>query len=70
MESDLVAAQKVVADGVEALKTVEEENEAARAEAERLRGEGEVAEAKHQEAKQENALLKNEIEELRSGFTA
>lgn len=50
VESDLAAAQKVAADGVEALKPVEEEKEAICAESERLKEEGKAAKAKHKEA--------------------
>lgn len=50
VESDFVAAQKVVADRVEALKLVEEEKEAICAKSEWLKKEGKAAEAEHKEA--------------------
>lgn len=50
VESDLVAAQKAVADGVEALKPVEEEKEAICAESEQLKERGKAAKAKRKEA--------------------
>lgn len=49
VESDLVAAQKAAANGVEALKPVEEEKEAICAKSERLKEESKDAKAKRKE---------------------
>lgn len=46
LETNLVASQKVVVDGAEALKLVEGEKEAVRAEADQLKEKGEAMEAK------------------------
>lgn len=80
VEGELAAAQKVAAEGVEALRRAEEERDALQMEDERLRKESEEAErlrkeresmeAKFQESEQENVHLKKEIEELWSGFDA
>ncbi|RVW64612.1 hypothetical protein CK203_048494 [Vitis vinifera] len=59
-----------VAEGTEALKLAEGEREAIHVEAERLKKEDGVVEAKIKWAKQENSQLKKEMEELRAGFTA
>lgn len=45
-ENDLIAIQKATAEGVEALKLVEGDREPIRAEADKLKKEGEIAEAK------------------------
>ncbi|KAL6314838.1 hypothetical protein AAG906_029053 [Vitis piasezkii] len=57
-------------EGIEALKLVEGERKAIRAEAERLKKEGGVVEAKIKGVEQENSQLKKEMEELRAGFAA
>lgn len=68
METDLVVSQKVVVERVEALKLVEEEKASVHVETNKLRNEGRNAEAKRKETEQENAQLKNEMEELRARF--
>lgn len=69
-KNDLVAAQKVVVEGVEALKMAEGERKAIRAEADKLRKKGGVAETKLKRVKQENSQLKKEMEELQARFAA
>lgn len=68
VKNDLVATQKVVAEGVEALKLAEGEKKTIRAKADKLRKKGGVAETKLKRAKQENSQLKNEMEELQARF--
>ena len=64
VEADLAAAQKVVADGAEMLKLDEGEKGVIRVEADQLKEEKEVLEAKYKGAEQENSQLKNEMDEL------
>lgn len=68
VESDLATTKKTPADGAKALKLVEGEKEAIRAESEWLRKKGKVVEAKCKGVKQENVQLKKEIEELQARF--
>ena len=69
VEGDLAAAQKVIVEGVEALKLVEVEKESVHAEADWLREEGKTTKAKCKEVEQENTQLKKKLEELWAGFT-
>lgn len=64
MENDLAAAQKVAAEGVEALKLAEGKKEAIDTKADKIRKEGKVPEAKLKKVEQENVELKKEMEEL------
>lgn len=70
LEADLTTAQKAIADGVEALKKAKEEMEAFQIEAEKLRKESKVVEAKLKEVEQENSQSNNEVDELRTAFVA
>ena len=69
-ESNLVAAQKAVADGTESLKKAKEEREVANAEARWLTEEGEAIEARYRKVKQEKEWLKKEMEEFWARFVA
>ena len=70
VESDLVAAQKAAVKGAEVLKLAEGKKETVHAEANKLREEGIIVEAKLKEAEQENAQLNKKMEKLRAGFVA
>lgn len=72
VETDLVATQKAVAKGAEALKLTEGEGErerrTIRAEADKLKETKKATEAKFKGAEQENSQLRREVEELRARF--
>lgn len=70
VESNLVAVQKAIADGVKVVKLVERERETARVEVDQLREKGKVAQAKCKVVEHENNLLKKELEKLRVGLAA
>lgn len=63
-KNDLINARKVAAEGAKTLKLVERAREAVRAEANKLRKESIMAEAKLKGAEQENSQLKKETKEL------
>ena len=68
VETDLSIAQKVVAEGVKALKLADGERKTIRAKVDKLKKEGEATEAKLKGSKQENSQLKREVEKLRIEF--
>lgn len=69
-DNDLAIAQKVVAEGAEALKLAEGKKEMIDTEADKLRKEGKVLEAKLKKVEQENVELKKEMKELRTRLVA
>ena len=68
VETDLAIAQKAAAEGVQALKLANGERKTICAKMDKLKKEGEAAEAKLKGSKQENSQLKREVEKLRVGF--
>lgn len=70
VETNLDVAQKAAAKRVDALKLVEGERDVFRAKADKLKKEGETAEAKLKGAKQKNSQLKREVEELQARFSS
>ena len=70
VESELAAAQKTIDKVAESLRTVEGERETTNAEARQLREEGKTDEAQCKKTEQKNKWLKNEVEELQTGFAA
>lgn len=69
-EGELATTQKVANEIVRLLRKAEEEKKAVEVETCRLSGEGEATKAKCKKAEQENEWLRQEMEELRAGFTA
>lgn len=70
VETNLDVAQKAAAKRGDALKLAEGDRDVFRAEANKLKKEGEAAEAKLKGVEQKNSQLKREVEELRAGFSS